>query len=411
MLGAGVFINTFTLASRAGALGSLMYIAVGILMLPLILSIAKLLRIHPAGGFYVFAAKEMHPFAGFLSGFSYFTAKLASCMLMIHVSTTLLQNIFPVLSSISSYVLDVGIVGLFTTLNLLNIRTGSTIQKLFIGFKAFPILFAILTGLFLLQGEHFSQENLGLGELDSTIPLVVFAIVGFEAACSISSKIRNAHKNASLAVLISFAIVILIETLFQTIFYGALGQKLALCTSHCEIFPALIQKFQTHPFFANQLTGILHLAIASSTLGAAYGVIFSNSWNLHILAENQHLFFSRFFTQFNRHAIPFACVIAEGLLCLTYLAVSQGALVPLQQIGALGCVIAYTLSVGSLLRASKSRLIPVLGLASCAILITACVRSFFLYGMSSLIAFSLLLLLGVCMFSITSKRKAVHEEL
>ena len=45
-----------------------MYILVGILMLPLILSIAQLLRLHPAGGFYTFAQKEINPFMGFLSG-------------------------------------------------------------------------------------------------------------------------------------------------------------------------------------------------------------------------------------------------------------------------------------------------------------------------------------------------------
>src|SRR4029078_8484608 len=119
------------------------------------------------------------------------------------------------------------------------------------------------------------------------------------------------------------------------------------------------------------------LAIASSTLGAAYGIIFSNSWNLHVLAQNNHVWFSKFFLKFNKNSIPFACVVVEGILCLTYLVVSQGVLIPLQQIGALGCVIAYTFSVGALYRASKQSStinpwIPRLGLISCAILITAC---------------------------------------
>src|SRR6476620_3392969 len=86
MLGAGIFINTSTLAGRAGMLSGSMYLLVGLLMLPLILSIAQLLRLHPAGGFYAFAKNEVNPFVGFLSGWSYFTSKLASCMLMIHVS-------------------------------------------------------------------------------------------------------------------------------------------------------------------------------------------------------------------------------------------------------------------------------------------------------------------------------------
>lgn len=417
MLGAGIFINTPSLAQRAGFLGSFMYIIVGILMLPLILSIAQLLRIHPAGGFYTFARNEINPFMGFLSGWSYFTSKVASCMLMIHVSVTLIQSIFPVLNLIHPFFLDFLIVCLFSALNLLNIKAGSTIQKMFIGFKTFPIFFAISTGIFLLQSENFAYSNIHWEGIPLSLPLVIYAVIGFEAACSMSSKIKDAHKNAPLAVLISFSIVILIATLYQSIFYGALGQQLVQCAGHCDTFPALVHRLFGDTLFSRKFEGILHLAIASSTLGAAYGIIFSNSWNLHILAQNNHLWFSKFFAKFNNNLIPFACVIVEGLLCLTYLVVSQGSLIPLQQIGALGCVMAYTFSVGSLLKATKSnptitisRWIPILGLVSCTILISACIRSFFINGMSSLITFSVLLAFGTCMFWMTARRPVQISE-
>lgn len=416
MLGAGIFINTPTLAQRAGVLGAFMYVLIGILMLPLILSIAQLLRLHPSGGFYTFAQKEINPFMGFLSGWSYFTSKVASCMLMIHVSVTLMQHIFPPLTAISPFILDALIVSFFCGLNLLNIKAGSAIQKMFIGFKTFPIIFAISTGVFLLQSDNFTYSNVKWDGLNSSLPLVIYAVIGFEAACSMSSKIKDAHKNAPLAVLISFTIVILIATVYQAIFYGALGQELALCSGHCDTLPTLIHRLFGDTPFAHKFGGIVHLAIASSTLGAAYGIIFSNSWNLHILAQNKHVWFSNFFTKSNKNLIPYACVIVEGILCLTYLAVSQGVLVPLQQIGALGCVIAYTFSVGALYRHSKNdktstinKWIPRLGLASCAILITACIRSFFINGMSSLIIYSILLTLGVGMFWMTSRQTVKVE--
>lgn len=411
MLGAGIFINTPTLAQRAGLLGAFMYVLVGILMLPLILSIAKLLRIHPAGGFYTFARQEMNPMMGFLSGWCYFTAKLASCMLMIHVSVTLIQHIFPVLNIVSPFVIDGCVVALFCALNLLNIKASSTIQKLFIGFKTFPIFFAILTGLFLIQGDNFAPSHLVWEGLTSSLPLVIYAVIGFEAACSMSSKIKDAHKNAPLAVLISFAVVILIATLYQAIFYGALAGELVNCGGHCDTFPALVQRIFGETPFARKFEGILHLAIATSTLGAAYGIIFSNSWNLHILAENRHIWFSKLFTTFNRNAIPFACILVEGAICLTYLAVSQGSLIPLQQIGAFGCVISYTFSVGALLcgirnnpKLHTSRWLPILGLISCTLLMGACIRSFFLNGMSSLLIYSLLLTFGIVMYAVTSRK-------
>lgn len=416
MLGAGIFINTPTLAAKAGPLGPFMYLFVGLLMLPLILSIAELLKIHPAGGFYTFAQKEMSPWMGFVSGWCYFTSKLASCMLMIHVSMTLLQTIFPSLQSVHTFVLDAFVVCTFTVLNLLNIKAGSLIQKLFIGFKTFPIFFAISTGLFLFQNDHFTRSTYVFEGLYSSLPLVVYAVIGFEAACSLSSKIKDANKNAPKAILISFGIVIAIATLYQAIFYGALGETLVACAGHCDIFPALIGKLFGEGVLSNKLEGILHLAIASSTLGAAYGIIFSNSWNLHTLAQNQHLLFSKFFTQLNKNSIPYLCVIVEGVLALMYLGVSQGEKVPLQQIGAFGCVIAYTFSIGALFQAiNKEKIkksykkIALFGLVSCTILMSACLLSFFQNGMGSLITFSSLFLIGASMFWITS-RKEIRSE-
>ena len=418
MLGAGIFINTANLAKRAGELGAFMYILVGLLMLPLILSIAQLLKLHPAGGFYTFAQKEIGPFAGFLSGWSYFTAKLASCMLMIHVSVTLMHQIFPSMGFLHPFIWDFLIICFFSSLNLLNIKAGSKIQKLFIGFKTFPIFFAILTGILLLQGDNFTTKNLSWDSIPASLPLVIYAVIGFEAACSMSSKIENAHKNAPLAVLISFGVVILIAFLYQAIFYGALGKQLVQCGGHCDIFPALIKTLLGDTLIGRKLEGILHLAIATSTLGAAYGIIFSNSWNLHILAQNKHLWFSKLFSSLNRNAIPYACVLVEGLICLAYLAISQGILIPLQQIGALGCVLAYTISVVALLYALKnnpevtiSRWIPWLGLFSCALLITACINCFFKDGMSSLMIYAFLLAVGLMMYFKNSKVGALHQNI
>ncbi len=406
MLGAGIFINTPELAKRAGLLGGFNYFVVGLLMLPLILCIAQLLKLYPSGGFYAFARHQISPFAGFLSGWSYFTSKLASSMLMIHVSMSLVKQIIPLFAEVNVFTMDTFIVCLFVLLNMLNIKAGSMIQKMFISFKTIPIFFAIFTCLFLLNGQNFSTANLIWEGIPNSLPLVIYAVIGFEAAASMSSKIQNAERNAPLAVLISFGIVVFIAFLYQFLFYGAIGSQLTQVADYRGVFPALFDTlFAGNEFLISRGIAILHLAIASSTLGAAYGILFSNVWNLHVLAQNGHLFFSSFFTSLNKHFIPYACVIIEGLFCLLYLWVSQGISVPLQQIGALGCVIAYAFSVWGLLLGQKSnpkvtlhRWIPWLGLFNCAILLTACIYSFFIKGMSSLIIYSILIVLGISMY-------------
>ena len=243
-------------------------------------------------------------------------------------------------------------------------------------------------------------------------PLIFYATMGFEAACSLSSRIKDARKNAPLAIFISFGLVLCIVMLYQTLFYGALGEYLVNAIDYRDAFPGLLQKLLPNNLaLGNKMVGILHLALASSALGGAYGIIFSNTWNVFALAENKHLFASDWFATFNKHAIPVGCVILQGAICITYILVTRGNQVPLQTMSSLGVVIAYTLSVASLFAAKINRpsininlLIPILGLANCALLIFACVRGLIARGITSLSAFSIFLCLGIVMFMSTKKR-------
>lgn len=408
MLGAGIFISTTELAKRAGALSSFAYILIGLLMLPLIISIAQLLKIHPSGGFYTYATKELHPFAGFISSWSYFTAKLASCTIMIHASVMLLQQLIPALNSLNPFALDISIIALFMALNMLNIKAGSTIQGIFTGLKIVPIFFAIGAGMFLFNPGNFSADTFVWAGIPSALPLLFYSTMGFEAACSLSSQIENAKRNAPLAIFISYGIVICIAVLYQTAVYGALGDILINLADYRGIFPGITERLFITKLLANNVSGLMHLAIASSALGGAYSIIFSNTWNLHTLAQHGHVFASRAFTAFNRNMIPTLCVLAQGAICCLYLFVTMGNQVYLQQLSSLGVAIAYTLSIVSLLVASFTRtssllmkIIPVLGLANCSLFIWACINNFMTAGASSLGIFAVLLFVGIGMFFMT----------
>jgi APA family basic amino acid/polyamine antiporter len=414
MLGAGLFMNTTFVAQQAGGLGALAYITVGILLLPLVISVANLVKIHPSGGLYIYGAKEIHPFAGFISAWSYFIGKLASCAIVIHTALRLVQQVIPLLQGINIIALDLIVLFLFVSLNMLNLRAGSTIQSAFLGFKLIPIFFAIFAGFYFFNGAHFSPQFLHVDGMIGILPIVLYAIIGFEAACSISGKIENAQQNASKVILISYGIVVALVSLYQSMFYGALGVLFNNLTSYLNAFPALIGMFHM-PASANiALIACMHLAIAASALGGGYGVLFSNGWNLYTLAQHGHIFMPTLFTQVNRHFIPWLCILTEGLICALYLLVTYGNQIPLQQISALGSVIAYTISVCALLIAKKNNpalsigwVIPLLGLANCCILITSCINGLINNGLIALIAFSIMLLIGAVMFLKTMKQTAL----
>lgn len=404
MLGAGIFMNTTEIGKQTGALGALAYALVGLLLLPLISSIAHLVRMHPQGGFYTFARKEISVFAGFISAWSYFTGKLASCAIIIHAAVKTLQLLVPALAGISTFLIDGIILSSFISLNMLDIKAGSIIQSIFIVFKSLAIACAIIIGFYLFSPTNVSAANSIWSGLPLTLPITLYAVMGFEAACSLSDKIKDAEKNAPRAIYISYGIVLSLIILYQFAFYGALGPGLAGLENYRMAFPALFTALlPAHLIEAGQLGWFFNVAITVSAFGGAYGLLFSNGWNLYTIARHGHV--SELFTRLNGYHIPFACILAEGLLCAAYLIISQGNQFALQQVAGLATTMAYTLSVVSLALARKRRTLDTIpswvttfGLVNCAILICACIFALMRSGISSLLVFLCLLIAGVIFF-------------
>lgn len=411
MLGSGIFINSTILAKKAGFLGAFCYTLVGLLMLPLIISMSRLIALYPSGAFYTFSSKEIHPFIGFLSSWSYITGKLASAVIITQFSILLMQQVIPPLQAINPLFLNGNLMLLFLLLNMLDLKTGSKIQACFLVFKIIPIMFGILAGLYLFAGSSTAIYPLNFGNIPLALPLILFAIGGFEAACSLSSRIENAQVNAPRAIFISYGIVIFITTLFQFLIYGALADVLATMTDYRSLFPTLIaQVLPTATTLHSSLVNLIHCAIAASALGGSYGILFSNNWNVYTLAQHRHLVGWQQLITLNRFHIPWLCVLIEGIIYLLFLIVSQGKQIPLQQTGALGPTIAYTLSALALFFAARrdpalahNKWIALLAVGNCLLLLSAAIYGLMTHGPSSLLTFGILSAIGIGMYMVTTK--------
>ena len=411
IIGSGVFINTAELAKRAGIFGALCYAVVGVLLFPLILSFVRLLQLYPGGGFYSFCEQSLSPFVGFLSTWCYFTTKLSSATLTIHIFVTLMQKIFPVLSAYDPFILDIGILCIVVAFNMLNIRTGSTIQGWLMLFKLFPLFFVIFSGLFFLQGSNLSSVHQIWSGIPAAIPLVLHALLGFETACSISRNIKNPHINAPRAVLISYSIVIILYVLYQGIFYGILGTDLAAQPDYRYTFPLLINKLAISEYWKITCANLIYIFIAMSALSAGFGMVYANMWNLYSLAELKHTITPRTITRLNRFNIPFICVLAQGIISLLFMILIRGEQTTYQQLSALGATITYTVSIiglaKTLLYRGNSIWIAVLGLINCALLLCAALYAmWWSQNIKPLAILSGLMIVGLAMYT-QSKR---HNE-
>lgn len=385
MVGMGLFVNTVVLTRYTGAYSALVYAFVGLILLPLVLSFAHLLNLHEGAGFYDYAA-PMHPLLGFISVFGYFVARLASCALGIHVFVVFMQQIFPVLAGVPALVLDGMIAGLFVLFNMFGMRTGQSIQYGFLALKSIPVIFVIVSGLYLFSGAHFQGNIFLLGGMTGSIPLALFAFSGFEACCSIGKNIEDAHRNASRALLAAYLSGVVIVVLYQFLFYAAMGDALRALSGYVDAFPALVKAvFPSVHSMRNFFNVLLPIGIASSALGAAYGNMFSNSWNLFRLASDNLVPFADRLKKFNKNNVPFLIVILQGLIVIAYQLYSRGNQIPLQQISALGVTLTYTISMCALIfyqkkHVGKLTLMPFLGLGVCCILLLSFLSNVRLYG-------------------------------
>jgi amino acid transporter len=393
MLGTGIFINTVVLAKHTGALGGFLYPIAGIVMLPIILCITKLMHQQPQGDFYSLG-KVMNTFWGFVSSWSYFIGKLASVTISIHVFSMFLKHIFPQLP-LSLLLIDCLIISIFVLLSTLNVKTGSKIQTGFVFMKMMPLFFVLFCGLWYSQLITIEPASFIWAGLPLSLPLILFCFLGFEASCSLSRIIENPQKNAPRAILISFSIMVTLSTLYQLSFFSILGTALSSQKNYTDAFPLLIN--YTTPQFFTFLNSLFSVAIATSALGGAYGILYSNMWNLYILAEHKHVPFWQQFTFINCHAIPVWCAVFEGVVCIGYLLIFQGAQIPLQYTATLGCITAYTITTFSYFYVKKS-LLGALGIAACIFLLKICLAGFITTSIVPLFVLGTIITIGLVLF-------------
>ena len=186
-----------------------------------------------------------------------------------------------------------------------------------------------------------------------------------------------------------------------------MGPLLGSAKSYVEIFPLLLGKVL--PNYAELVSPLISTTIGVAALGGAYGILYSNPWNLYTLAEQHAIPHAHFFKKLNKHSIPYICVITEGILCCAYILWLKGSQVPLQYTATLSCIVTYTISVLGLIKMERS-LISFLGLITCATALFFSVRGFLYTSLMPLLVLGLILLFGtINYFIIRSTQLNSHK--
>ncbi len=403
MIGVGVFINPSPITIFLETFGFLSYLISAFLLLPIVLTIAKLTEKKAvAGGLYIYNKETLGNSLGFLSGWSYFLGKATSAGLLVNTFVTFFHGRISILQNFSILTLDAILIFVLMFLNILGLNLGGKIQYIFASTKFIPLFFIIFTSFSIFNTNFFILTQTDFKNLFFAIPVAIYTLISFEIICSIGHMVKNPEKNIKRAILYSFFIVVTITTLVQIALFFALGKELT--TVSIPVFLLCSKIFSINSI----IPSIINSLVFASILGGAFSLISSNCWNLYALSNDNNFPFKKFITKINKNNVPYISMFIQGILALILLAISQNQ-VNLQYMVVFGVTIAYLLSSISLFKILKessfsNKIIPILAILSSSYLIFICISNISRVGIS--IPFLTIFLIGI---SLAIFKKLYHS--
>ena len=434
MIGAGIYLSPPQMASVAGSLSYLGWFACLLLFLPVVLSISKLASYYPGeGGVYRYTKSTLGCFPGFFTAWTYFIGFVGAQSLQTYAlrnnivalghaypfsEYSWMVNLFKTFES-SPWMFNALFMMFMLFISSFSLNVIAKFQRYITAIKLFPLIFVIaLLVLLPLFGSTTAKEAVAsteslswfdsLAKIWKVIPIALFGYWGFEASCNISHRIEGSKKNASRVILLSFAIVGTIYTLFHLQLIRVMGVQ-GLAEQKVEGFMKAAGLLGPSTLIFGSL--IFTSCLAVSYFNAIFSEVLSYSFSLQNLAKQKQVFFSRTLAKLNKNSQPIYSMAVNCILTFTLstFIIDEAELVAITNIG---IILSLFVCMASLIRLSFQKkdlvyfVISLLGVASCATVFFY--SSKLIHEFNDIIPFAFLIVLGVVMYSI-SRIKGVES--
>lgn len=237
MIGAGVFTTSgFSLAdlgSPARVLAA--WVAGGVFAMCGALCYGALARRIPeSGGEYIFLARTMHPFAGFLAGW---VSLLAGFTAPIAVAALGVQRYLATSFGLTAGGMDERWIGtaailLAAVAHGLRLRAGVVVQNTAVIAKLLLIAGFLVAGALLLPGRETAPvavtPDFDVGAFGLTLVWIYFAYSGWNAAVYVAGEVRDPQRNLARSLVVATALVTVLYLGLNAVFlYAAPVEQLA----------------------------------------------------------------------------------------------------------------------------------------------------------------------------------------
>ncbi|MGQ0542303.1 MAG: APC family permease [Blastocatellia bacterium] len=307
VIGAGIFGLPAKVHALIGSYSLIAFIFCAVIVGFIVLCYAEVSsRFSATGGPYLYAREAFGSVVGFEVGWLYWIVRVTTFAANCNLFVTYLGFFVTDADKGSLRILFVSLVVLLIiVVNFIGIRESTLMTNVFTIGKIIPLLIFVAVGLFFVQPAHFNFDTVPeYTAFSSAVLLLIYAVVGFEAAVIPAGETKNPEKNVPFAILIALAVVAVLYILIQIVSIGTLP---GLAQSNRPLADA------ASVFLGTFGAGLITLGALVSIVGNLNVGVLSSTRLLFGMAEQKEMpgFFSKTHERFKT---PYISIVITGVV-------------------------------------------------------------------------------------------------
>lgn len=242
------------------------------------LTYAELATLHRrTGGEYVYLSRAFGPWLGFLFGWAQLTGVFSGSIgTMAYVFSDYAMVLLG-WHEASGVGLALFAVALLTTLHILGVRTGKTVQNVLTISKLAGLTLLLAAGLLAESTEPLTTRlPAGGGGFGLAMVLILYAYGGWNDAAMVATEVRDSRRNVPRSLLIGISLIACLYLLLNLAYLRGLGFA-ALRDSGTPATDLVMQSQWLSPDVRAWSVQLVAVLVMLSALGAVHGTIFTGS--------------------------------------------------------------------------------------------------------------------------------------
>lgn len=320
MIGTGIYVLPASLAEY-GTMSLLAWIYTSIGVIFIAITFTRLTKRFPkTGGPYVYCKEAFGRLVGFVFAYVYWLSYLVSIAGIAVASVGYLGYITPILNAnVSAYsshtalAIEIGVIWLFTLINIIGIHTAGVVQLVLTILKLTPLVIITIVGIGSIHLINLTQFTLGhesfVKAISGAAALTFWAFIGLESATVPAENTKGA------------------KDIYKATLFGTLMTSLVYIASSVVLMGIIpIEKLKDSQFPFAEAATLLFGPHGATIITICAFVSGLGALNVCILIQGQVVFaaardglFPRVFASLSKHDVPIAAQLFSSSLVTLFL--------------------------------------------------------------------------------------------